>query len=83
MNIDSKLIKEIAALTRSKGQTIDNDSRILVPIAISELAPLLHKHTIEARLDELHKAIAPALASGAMPIRPLVDRISELEREAK
>jgi ribosomal protein L40E len=42
---DEELRSGIAELTRSRGQTIDNDSRILIPIAISELMPLVQAHT--------------------------------------
>ena len=46
-----ELREQLAALTRSKGQTIDNDSRILVPVSIVELEAIIEASTTKARLD--------------------------------
>lgn len=56
-NDTAGLREQIAELTRSKGQTIDNDTRILVPVVIDELLTLITQHTAsverQSRIDEL------------------------------
>lgn len=48
---DSELKEQIAKLTRSKGQTIDNDKRILVPLTINEISALIAEEVRKAKIE--------------------------------